>query len=289
MRTKITAYWILAIFVTLTTVVFQRMTGPTNPRQVRFVLDGKDYSSKLPRSITIEGDSSTLMFTVKGLPDDMNPSLFIRKYKSKEKWTTCVPQREGDLFRVQLSSEPAAAKIEYYLLFTQTDDDIVVMQEDTTVARFKNSVPAFILVPHIVLMFAAMLLCCLSGLLALFRRERYMTYAKAGFACLLLGGIVLGCLVQKAAFGHYWTGFPLGTDVTDNKTLLVFVVWLVAILANWRRNRHPLWITIALAFMLLVYCIPHSMGGSEYNYQTGTVESGSMFMPHDSTGTYNKN
>ena len=279
MRKTTTIYWILAILITLATVVFQRMTGPTNPKQARFTLNGKEYRSSLPRSITNGDTYSNLKFTIKGLPDDIVPDVFIRKYRSKDKWTPITPNRSEDRFIVQLPVAPAAAKIEYYLLFTQAESDMIVTQEETVVARFKNSVPAFILIPHILLMFAAMLFSNLSGLLAFFRRERYMAYAKIAFACLLLGGMVLGCFVQKAAFGQYWTGFPLGNDLTDNKTLLAFIVWLIAIIANWRSNKHPLWITIAAVFILLVYCIPHSTGGSEYDYQTGEIRTGNAFTP----------
>jgi len=273
---KITTYWILAILITLATVVFQRMTGPSNPKPVHFTLNGDEYRSKLPRSITNEGDYSNLKFTIKGLPDDIAPSLFIRKYRSIEKWTTMAIERSGYNFSVKLPAAPAAAKMEYYLLL-ETDTDII--QGENIIVRFKDSVPSFILVPHILLMVAAMLLSNLSGLLAFFRRERYMGYAKIAFACLVLGGLVLGCFVQKAAFGQYWTGFPLGKDLTDNKTLLAFIVWLIAIIANWRANKHPLWVGLAAVFMLFVYCVPHSLGGSEYDYQTGEVKTGNTFTP----------
>jgi len=120
-------------------------------------------------------------------------------------------------------------------------------------------------------MFTAMLLSNLAGLLAFFRRERYMGYAKIAFACLLLGGLVLGCFVQKVAFGHYWTGFPLGNDMTDNKTLFVFLFWLIALIANWKSGKRPVLVGLAAVFMLLVFCIPHSLGGSEYDYKTEKV------------------
>lgn len=276
MKKKITLYWILAILITLIAVVFQRLTGPTHPERLSFMLDGQEYHTKVPRSITIGGECSELKFTIKNLPPDITPNVFIRKYKSKEKWMPYMLQREGDAFCVQLPSEPAAGKIEYYLLFTKGDSDMMVAQEEPVVARFKQDVPAAILVPHILLMFAAMLLSNLAGLLAFFRRERYMGYAKIAFACLFVGGFIFGCLVQKAAFGSYWTGFPLGGDLTDNKTLAALLVWVVALAVNWRNAKRPFWVGIAAVFMLLVYSVPHSAQGSEYNYESGKIETGTI-------------
>ena len=41
----------------------------------------------------------------------------------------------------------------------------------------------------------------------------------------------LDLAVQKAAFGAYWTGFPFGYDLTDNKTVLMWLAWVLAALA----------------------------------------------------------
>ena len=258
----------LAILITLAAAVFQRMTGPTNPKQVRFTLNNKEYRSKMPRSITNNSDFCNFKFTIKDLPDEVVAHFFMRKYRSDEEWTQLPVARKGDRFSVQLSAAPAAAKIEYYV---SLETNAGIIKSEKIVMRYKDNVPAYLLIPHILLMFTAMLLSNLAGLLAFFRRERYMGYAKIAFACLLLGGLVLGCLVQKAAFGQYWTGFPLGSDMTDNKTLLVFLIWLIALVANWKVAKRPVLVVIAAIFMLLVYCVPHSLGGSEYDYKTREV------------------
>ena len=41
------------------------------------------------------------------------------------------------------------------------------------------------------------------------------------------GGLILGPIVQKYAFGAYWTGWPLGNDLTDTKTMGAMLFWLV--------------------------------------------------------------
>jgi len=79
----------------------------------------------------------------------------------------------------------------------------------------------------------------------------------------------------------WWSGWPLGGDVTDTKTLVALVVWITAYLLNripfsaagfcrWRRYLY----LAAAVITMAVYSIPHSTAGSEYDYQSGTVVSG---------------
>ncbi|NJO89763.1 MAG: hypothetical protein HC831_13050 [Chloroflexia bacterium] len=42
--------WILAVVITFTAVIYQRLTGPTYPKRVKVVLDGKEYKLRLLRS-----------------------------------------------------------------------------------------------------------------------------------------------------------------------------------------------------------------------------------------------
>ena len=48
MKTKI--FWILAVVITLGASVYQRMTGPTNPKYVKVWVGNDEYKFKLPRS-----------------------------------------------------------------------------------------------------------------------------------------------------------------------------------------------------------------------------------------------
>ena len=89
------------------------------------------------------------------------------------------------------------------------------------------------------------------------------------------GGLVLGPIVQKYAFGAYWTGFPWGYDLTDNKLLIMWVVWLIACVWMGGKPRADgknsaglgrFGVILASVVMVGVYLIPHSMQGSELDY-----------------------
>jgi hypothetical protein len=83
---------------------------------------------------------------------------------------------------------------------------------------------------------------------------------------LLIGGFVLGPAVQLYAFDAWWTGFPFGTDLTDNKTLIALIVWLTAFFMYKRTTRPRVWAFAAAVVMMIIFLIPHSLLGSELDY-----------------------
>jgi hypothetical protein len=87
---------------------------------------------------------------------------------------------------------------------------------------------------------------------------------------LLLGGFILGPLVQWYAFGVWWSGVPFGYDWTDNKVLVELIFWLLALYLNRGERRDRQSVVLAGIITLVVYFIPHSIFGSEYDYRTGT-------------------
>ena len=138
--------------------------------------------------------------------------------------------------------------------------------------RFRNDVPASILVPHILLMFASMLFAVYT-FLRVIRHKKYSKWLKITVATLFVGGFIFGPLVQHAAFGPWWTGFPFGTDLTDNKTLLSFLFFAAALVTlKWKYNK---WVVcFAVLFMIVIFSIPHSTYGSEYDYTTQQLGTG---------------
>ena len=78
--------------------------------------------------------------------------------------------------------------------------------------------------------------------------------------------------MQKYAFGAFWTGWPLGEDLTDNKLAVAVLAWLFAVLDLRRRVSDPrrgrLLALAAAVVVSLIFAIPHSMHGSTLDYET---------------------
>jgi hypothetical protein len=154
-----------------------------------------------------------------------------------------------------------------YRIILQKENDIIKLpSNEEVVIRFKGNVSIYILIPHIIFIFGAMLLSTRTGLEYFNKMKNLKLYTILTIMFIIIGGFILGPIVQKYAFGEFWTGFPFGHDLTDNKILIAFIFWLVAIFAVFRSKRPGKYIIIASVVTLIIFLIPHSLLGSELDY-----------------------
>lgn len=269
--------WIVAVLLTLGSSVYQRMTGPTHPLRQTVVTAAGERDFRLPRSggpeavrVTVPVRDAAVYSGASKAPVGTEsawlyykhyPEIAGEAYMAREMRVTGAGEWEA-----WLPALPAAGKWQYYV----EAEGAVYPESEPVVLRFKGAVPAACLIPHILFMFLSMLFITVAGGFALCNLVIYKKYLYMGLAALLLGGFVFGPLVQHYAFGPYWTGFPMGTDLTDNKTLIM----LLALMAAWgfeafgKRFAARRWITVAVAVVVwIVFLIPHSLNGSELDPQ----------------------
>ena len=252
---------------------WQRMTGPTHPRRGHAVVAGQDVSWRLLRS-SVSGEP---FMVVMPAPDGVTGSVRYRRYPLAEPFREVALSRQGGTLVGLLPTQPPAGKLEYYVTLAPPGGVVRVPEGEPVVMRFKGDVPALVLIPHVVTMFVSMMIGTRAALAAILGRPEARRYAWVAVVGIALGGLVLGPIVQKYAFGAFWTGWPFGGDLTDNKTLGMWLAWVAAI-AVWRRRKDPSdrvarWTTIAAALvMIAVYLVPHSLRGSQLDY--GKVEGG---------------
>ncbi len=267
------ALWVAAFGVTVALAFFQRMTGPSHPaRGSVTVADGQSIRYRLPRSN--EGRDGLLI----SLPPDAGEYRAVvewRRYPTEDAFVSLEMERalSGSL-EAAIPRQPAAGKVEYVIRVETAGSVVQVPPEETVVARFRDPVPAGVLIPHILAMFASMLVStrALFEVVRLGARGRGLVLTAMGL--LVVGGLFLGPLVQKFAFGAYWTGWPNGTDLTDNKTLIAFLAWLPATVAAARGFRMKVAVALGWVVMMGVFLTPHSMRGSELDWSsTGGPEA----------------
>ena len=76
--------WLLAVIITLALSVYQRRTGPTNPKRITIELNGESCPVKLPRS----GVRHDVTVSLKGIPSDTEARILYRRYPTSDGYTT---------------------------------------------------------------------------------------------------------------------------------------------------------------------------------------------------------
>lgn len=283
---KKTLLWVLAIVITLSAAIYQRQTGPTYPRDEKVILGDTTYNLELIR--TCGARDARIKLPIKDTA--VHAAIYFKKLGVAEDWTRVdfkwtdiryhsafmkkiMRKKDETALAANLPQQPPAGKLEYYVELIRNGQTISAAKDKPVVIRFKGDVPAGVLIPHILLMFSAMLFSSIAGLFAIFRIERFRRYTLWTFVILFIGGFIFGPWVQWYAFGEWWTGIPYGWDLTDNKTLFAFVFWIAALFGIKGKGR-PWLIILAAVMTIVIFSIPHSLFGSTLDYATGSVTQG---------------
>lgn len=261
--------WILTVIFTLGIAVYQRATGPTYPKTEKVELGNQTYKFKL---LTTFGGELDAPVSLK-VPANVKGVVKYRHFRSQEEWKALEMKYNGESLKAFLPNQPPAGKLEYTVTLEYEGQKYTV-NEEPVVIRYKGTVPLIILIPHVILMFLAMLYSTRTGFEAIGKGHRTFKYTTVTLITLGIGGMILGPLVQLNAFGDLWTGWPFGGDWTDNKTLFAFTFWVIAFFVLRKNKNNRLWPIIAFVALLAIYLIPHSMGGSELDYESGKVTTG---------------
>jgi len=260
--------WVVAVVVTLIAAVWQRRSGPTYPVYGTVRLGGEIVRMRLVRS----GKTGEPLTVAIGAAAGMRADVAWRRYPTGDPWVVVPMRRAADGRLVaKLPSQPPAGKVEYQVRLRSVEGAVAVFPARPAVARFKDEVPLWLLLPHVLCMFVGMLVAVRAGLESLSSGGDPRRLAWPALVLLALGGLLLGPAVQKLAFGAWWTGFPHGIDLTDNKTVIAVLAWGWAV---WRLRgrRRAGWAVVAATLVTLaVFSIPHSTWGSELRWDQVTV------------------
>ncbi len=258
--------WCISVAIALGIAVFQRTTGPTWTVRGAMEIDGSTVTYRFLRSSTAH---EPLPVSVGTDQSGWNIVVEYRRHPSNEPWRQIVMLPVTSGYGAELPGQPPAGKLAYRVV-VETTAGSTPLFEDPVIARFKGKVPLSWLLLHILFMLAGIIFCIRTGLESLRESPRLSRLVGLTLAVIALGGLLFGPMVQKFAFGDYWTGFPMGTDLTDNKTLLAIIFWLAAFFLK-RRSRW--WVFAAALLTITVYLIPHSLAGSELDYSTGGMKN----------------
>jgi len=261
--------------------MYQDQTGPTYPLEGDFQTAKGPVHFKFLRSETIGTDLALMLLDE--VPEDVSAYVEYKRYQSDDELSTTPFEpdqfefsRRGRAETVEAtgaklpSLNKRAGKYEFRVFIDDgSGEPVSITGSQPIYARYKAAVPGWALKIHIFTIFASMTLALRTTFEALIDGKfKWMIWAS--IISLLLGGFFFGPLVQLYAFGVWWSGVPFGYDWTDNKVLVELVFWLIAAFCNRGKLRNRFSVILAGIITLLVYFIPHSLFGSEFNYRTGT-------------------
>ena len=264
--TKSLLLWIFSVIFTFAIAYYQRTTGPTYPVKGKVDFRGQEIKYKLIRTDTTSEISDSSEIKIEVPNKNITGRYIYKRYKSFDEWTHADLLRKDDFLIAYIPRQPMAGKIEYQILL-KSDNKIIKLTEEPVVMRYKGSVPTFILIPHVLLMFLAMMFSTRTGLEVLIKGKNIFKYTVVTLLLLIPGGMILGPIVQKFAFDVFWAGWPFGTDLTDNKTAIAFLAWIIAFFVIMKnKEKRKGFVLAASIILLIVYLVPHSLFGSEIDH-----------------------
>ncbi len=280
-RTISIVLWILAFLLMLGAGVYQRLTGPTHPMRGSIEVAGEPVTYRLVRAAWTDEQARIEVPSSPGVDGGV---VSWRRYPTEEAWSQEPLVLDGENWIARLPIQPAAGKLEYSIDLSVEGSQVRLpeVERGNAILRYRDPVPLGVLLPHIFFMFFAVLIAWRAGLGALIHPYGMRRLAWWALGLFTVGGMILGPVVQNFAFGAYWTGIPFGWDLTDNKTLVMWLAWLVAAVVLERvARRDPQGaaasdrsgggvrglILVASVVTVFVYLIPHSVQGSELDYE----------------------
>ncbi|HEY5132644.1 MAG TPA: hypothetical protein VII85_03060 [Candidatus Krumholzibacteriaceae bacterium] len=158
---------------------------------------------------------------------------------SKEIGARGLVRVEDNKYEVFLPDLGKGARIKYWITATNSEGTRVRVPKNPSkfgILAFKGPVSKRVLVAHIVCMFGAFFFMVMSlfGAVGILRaregKRGTVRSARWVLVCSFIGFVPLGMLLNHEVYGTIWEGYPFGRDITDSKTQVIFVLWLVSLL-----------------------------------------------------------
>lgn len=194
---------------------------------------------------------------------------------------------EPDVFAASIPHYPKSTLAWYYLeavgqagpeQITVTLPETKSGKVDPIRLKFEGRVPAYIVIPHVSAIFAAIFFATLTVFTAVDLKRgkgtlrKSVKYCGMTLALLFTGFIPLGWAMNYFAFGVLWEAFPFGRDVTDNKSQIMFLFWLVTLILVWgtlwgkgeQKNLisakgYSTLVIVSFIATMIILAVPHSL------------------------------
>jgi hypothetical protein len=185
------------------------------------------------------GTEATVEAEVEVSEDIKDARLFLYyKAGSQPREVVEMHRLESGRYFISIPSQKRGTLVEYYVEARAGGDLAVrVPGQDKSPGfsfYYKGTANRAILISHVILMFVSLAILLLAGYFAVraVRDRRVVLHiprlAFLGAVVFFISSFPLGMIVAYQTYGTPWTGFPVGTDITDNKSLAIVLYWAAA-------------------------------------------------------------
>jgi hypothetical protein len=290
---------VLAILITMALLFVARRASQ---RQVPVVIETTTYGElTLSHSCNhvFKGDNTTadLDVTVNGglLPEDAVIALYYEPRTTDATETGNRAARveaitipgHGLVYRVAVPNQGRGTEFSYRFQLEDAPGRVLATipveeskdKPEQLWFRFEGPRSTPLLIAHILCMFGSFLLMVMVILTAFEDMKNQAVRIRLGkqtlwaTIILFLGTFPIGIWLEYQVYATYWTGIPLGRDITDSKALVIFIYWLVvlyllkgsALSGDPRKDvigsTAARWVAVVgVVLSLALYLIPHSSG-----------------------------
>ncbi|MBN1885330.1 MAG: hypothetical protein JW876_07405 [Candidatus Krumholzibacteriota bacterium] len=227
---------IVSIVITLVMVFLARYLSANRPRDLAG--SAADVTIRHTTVVDQEGPGEPeLVLDVAGEPSA--PPLVLYRPRGAERIDGIRMTAAGNgRYVARLPALPRGKRMEYAFVVGTPDGEEIRMPAGGGFLsiKYEGIYSTTVLVLHMIFMFAAFftMAMCLLGALAVLRgtEGKNFTVVMSRWVMFFtfVGGWPLGMILNQQAYGVAWEGFPFGWDVTDNKTQIMLVCWILTIL-----------------------------------------------------------
>lgn len=264
--------YLIALVLTVTLLAFARRMSTRHEMTITTPVDGVTLTHK---TVTENfGDGPVLIIKTPSTDNLAAIVFYSEKSGGHDKSVAMSVTPEG--FTAKLEPLPKGQKWFYQIQVSKNGTPVAQFpKEGNQFIKFKGHVAEFIIIPHIFFMFATIFF----GLMAVFTSfdlargkgnlRQSVLFLLLTFICAFIGGIAFGVEVTRQTFGEGWGGWPIGHDITDTKTEVLLLFWLVTLvlslngLAGKRmivsEKLYSFLVILSFIVTFITFLIPHSI------------------------------
>ena len=272
---------LVGILITLLIFVVARRISKNRPAEVEWTGGGVKITHMTVYEQVGLGQPEIIL-QVKP-PAEIDAAVLYRTSGEEAFDTVGMSEISEGIWAARLPGKEKGSRIEYGFIISQTEIAEAGIATATSITgyyliKYKGEVSVTVLILHILCMFAAFFFiieAILGAFAMLFMgEEKEFTVTQTRWVLLFtfLGGVPLGFVLNRQRFGPIWEAFPFGIDITDNKTQLIIIFWIIIAAMSWksfacRRTGRDLAgpgvfataVIVASVLSLILYLVPHSL------------------------------